>query len=62
MKFKTPSNPFLNYKAIVTVVATFTGCTMAFSQSAYAEGQLNIYNWGDYINPEVLTRLRKTPE
>jgi len=25
-----------------------------FGQMATAEGQLNIYNWGDYINPEVL--------
>ena len=25
--------------------------------AAQAEGQLNIYNWGDYINPEVLTRF-----
>ena len=27
------------------------------SQPAAAEGQLNIYNWGDYINPDVLTRF-----
>ncbi len=26
-------------------------------QGASAEGQLNVYNWGDYINPEVLTRF-----
>ena len=24
---------------------------------AHAEGELNLYNWGDYINPEVLTRF-----
>ena len=30
---------------------------MVIAQSAYAQGQLNIYNWGDYINPEVLTRF-----
>ena len=24
---------------------------------AAAQGQLNVYNWGDYINPEVLTRF-----
>lgn len=29
------------------------------SQSAIAAGKLNIYNWGDYINPEVLTRFTK---
>ena len=27
------------------------------SQPASAAGKLNIYNWGDYINPEVLTRF-----
>ncbi len=25
--------------------------------SAQAEGELNLYNWGDYINPEVLKRF-----
>ena len=31
--------------------------TLAFATAlpAAAEGQLNVYNWGDYINPEVLT-------
>lgn len=32
---------------------------LAVPASAQAEGQLNIYNWGDYINPEVLTRFTK---
>lgn len=27
------------------------------STVASAEGELNLYNWGDYINPEVLTRF-----
>ena len=27
------------------------------SQPASAAGKLNIYNWGDYINPDVLTRF-----
>ena len=25
--------------------------------TAYSAGKLNVYNWGDYINPEVLTRF-----
>lgn len=25
--------------------------------AAHAEGSLNLYNWGDYINPEVLTKF-----
>ena len=28
---------------------------LAGASSASAEGELNLYNWGDYINPEVLT-------
>ena len=28
-----------------------------FTQTALAEGELNIYNWGDYINPDVLARF-----
>jgi spermidine/putrescine transport system substrate-binding protein len=31
--------------------------TLAAPIAARAEDQLNIYNWGDYINPEVLTRF-----
>jgi spermidine/putrescine transport system substrate-binding protein len=30
---------------------------VAPSAPAHAEGELNLYNWGDYINPEVLTRF-----
>jgi spermidine/putrescine transport system substrate-binding protein len=31
--------------------------SLLVSSSVYADGKLNIYNWGDYINPEVLTRF-----
>ena len=31
----------------------------AIAPSASAAGKLNIYNWGDYINPDVLTRFTK---
>jgi len=31
--------------------------SVAVSGDAHAEGKLNIYNWGDYINPDVLTRF-----
>ena len=45
-------------KSIVAtaVAVVFTG-TAIWSAPAVAEGQLNIYNWGDYINPDVLTRF-----
>ena len=34
-----------------------TAAVLAFAGAfpAAAQGQLNVYNWGDYINPEVLT-------
>lgn len=31
--------------------------TLVLASPASAQGQLNLYNWGDYINPEVLTRF-----
>ncbi len=46
-----------NSKGMLKVLALVTGSMALFSQSVSAEGQLNIYNWGDYINPEVLTRF-----
>lgn len=36
------------------------GAVVAFTlaaQAAFAAGELNVYNWGDYINPEVLDRF-----
>ncbi len=29
----------------------------AFAAPAFAEGELNLYNWGDYINPAILDRF-----
>ncbi len=53
-----------------TIAKFIRGCTRAsavtlaiawgvasVSGAALAEGKLNIYNWGDYINPDVLTRF-----
>lgn len=41
----------------LTVVLAWGGTGVV--SDARAEGQLNIYNWGDYINPDVLTRFTK---
>ena len=41
----------------VKFAMAFAGALAVVSQSAFAQGQLNVYNWGDYINPEVLTRF-----
>ena len=32
---------------------------VAISSSAFAEGQLNLYNWGNYTNPELITKFEK---
>ncbi len=39
------------------LAATAVAVLLAFAAAtpAGAQGQLNVYNWGDYINPEVLT-------
>lgn len=42
--------------ACVAIAAAGTVSAIA-PDRAYAEGQLNLYNWGDYINPEVLERF-----
>ena len=41
----------------VAVAAAVSAGALGLSTSAAAEGQLNIYNWGDYINPDVLSRF-----
>lgn len=45
---------FLRQAAVAAVAVVGT---LAFTGPAAAEGKLNIYNWGEYINPEVLTRF-----
>jgi len=49
----------LSKQAKATLVALGVAGGVIASGTAHAEGQLNIYNWGDYINPEVLTRFTK---
>ena len=43
----------VNFILAVALASAFLG----ISPSAQAAGKLNIYNWGDYINPDVLTRF-----
>ncbi|MFP6729142.1 MAG: spermidine/putrescine ABC transporter substrate-binding protein [Alphaproteobacteria bacterium] len=43
----------VNFIFAVALASAFLG----ISPSAQAAGKLNIYNWGDYINPDVLTRF-----
>lgn len=40
--------------------ATFAlACGLAMATSAHADGELHLYNWGDYINPEIIDRFSK---
>ena len=57
MNAKVPTRLFCRFKTVVKVFIALTIGLVASSQSAHAQGELNIYNWGDYINPEVLTRF-----
>lgn len=36
---------------------TATAMVMAFAAMAQAEGELQLYNWGDYTSPELLAKF-----
>jgi spermidine/putrescine transport system substrate-binding protein len=57
MNAKVPARLFCRFKTALKVFIALTIILVASPQSVYAEGELNIYNWGDYINPAVLTRF-----
>ena len=50
----TPKTSILRLAAAAALSFTFGSVA---SGPAAAEGRLNVYNWGDYINPEVLQRF-----
>lgn len=50
-------NKLLSKVAVISGAAAFGIAGVLLTQPASAEGQLNVYNWGDYINPDVLTRF-----
>ena len=41
----------MNWK---TTAATAAITMLAFTGTAAAEGELNIYNWGNYTSPELI--------
>ena len=43
----------------IVKVALISLIGITTSPVTLADGKLNLYNWGDYINPEVLTRFTK---
>ncbi len=45
-------------KEASTYTCALITCAICFlPMHVFAEGELNVYNWGDYINPEVLDRF-----
>jgi len=57
MNVRLVTRIFRNSKQTLLALTTVASSLLVLSHPAHAEGQLNIYNWGDYINPEVLTRF-----
>lgn len=43
--------------ALKSVAALAMAATLLWAAPAAADGELNIYNWGEYINPEVLKKF-----
>jgi spermidine/putrescine transport system substrate-binding protein len=48
---------FTTFLRTSAIAAALTVGVAAAPGAAQADGKLNIYNWGDYINPDVLTRF-----
>jgi spermidine/putrescine transport system substrate-binding protein len=57
MKTRLLTTLIYGYKSLAKVFIAIAACLVVFTPPAHAQEQLNIYNWGDYINPEVLTRF-----
>ncbi|MEQ6250246.1 extracellular solute-binding protein [Sulfitobacter sp. HNIBRBA3233] len=38
---------------------TLTAITLALASPAFAEGELNLYNWGNYTSPEMIEKFEK---
>jgi spermidine/putrescine transport system substrate-binding protein len=56
------SNDNIRHRALSRLGNAVSGVALALPMMlaalpASAEGELNVYNWGDYINPEVLQRF-----
>ncbi|MFK7752745.1 MAG: extracellular solute-binding protein [Sedimentitalea sp.] len=41
------------------LITALTGASLAMASAAVAEGELNIYNWGNYTNPELIEKFEK---
>ena len=43
-----------------TIVCSVAASMLFASQSVLAAGELNIFNWGDYTNPDLITKFEQT--
>ncbi len=41
-------------------VAVLSGMTMLAASAALAEGELNIFTWGEYTNPDLIKKFEET--
>lgn len=57
------NNAGKSFPVLVPALAVLGSATLMVAISAaspaFAEGELHVYNWGDYINPEVLKRFEE---
>jgi spermidine/putrescine transport system substrate-binding protein len=45
---------------IRTALISLTAALLASTGAAFAAGELNIYNWGNYTNPDLIKKFEKT--
>ena len=41
------------------LITALAGASLAMAGTAWAEGELNIYNWGNYTSPELIEKFEK---
>lgn len=46
-------------RKVLTQIASVASIILLSAQAASAEGKLSLYNWGDYINPELIEAFSK---
>lgn len=58
MVSKNSRGPGARFRPLIALWSILSFCAVMLpAQQASAEGDLHVYNWGDYINPEVLDRF-----
>ena len=46
----------MNAKLVIAIL----GCAGLLASPAWADGELHIYNWGDYTSPDLIKKFEQT--